>query len=552
MSRFVSRNRVLLSCLLCLVAAGAVLGWWYGLGSPRAVPEAASDKLQCVSYAPFRKPGESPMHAHANVSEERLREDLKILSARSQCVRTYSVIQGMDKVPEVARSLGMKVLMGVWLGRERDKNEVEIREAIRLANAHPDTIRGVVVGNEVLLRRELSPKVLAEYIDQVRTSVPVPVTYADVWEFWSVNTGLARHVSFVTVHILPYWEDHPVGIKDAISHITGTAEAMRKLFDGKDVLIGETGWPSAGRQRDAAVASRVNEARFMREFSVAAAEHKLNYNFIEGFDQPWKRGQEGAMGGNWGVFDSNGLPKFPATGPVAEEPSWYWGWVGAGIGLLALALLGVAWQARGSRVWLPLLAGGAAMGSLVVAQYRYLAIWNRNLLEWSSTLFFCAVTVLTMLLVLRLCAGGLAGRGGAGASTLLGVRVPGMAELWQRRRAHFDLLDWLGICRSILLFGGALMALLLVFDARYRGFPTVLYMLPVLALLLARLTGLRLAGGVEERLLAAVCLFGAIGFALIEGLANGESLRFAATLVLMAGLASDWRYWAAGREPRAA
>lgn len=219
MSRFVSRNRVLLSCLLCLVAAGAVLGWWYGLGSPRSVPEAASDKLQCVSYAPFRKPGESPMHAHANVSEERLREDLKILSARSQCVRTYSVIQGMDKVPEVARSLGMKVLMGVWLGRERDKNEVEIREAIRLANAHPDTIRGVVVGNEVLLRRELSPQVLADYIDQVRTRVPVPVTYADVWEFWSVNTGLARHVSFVTVHILPYWEDHPVGIKDAIGHI---------------------------------------------------------------------------------------------------------------------------------------------------------------------------------------------------------------------------------------------------------------------------------------------------------------------------------------------
>jgi len=106
------------------------------------------------------------------------------------------------------------------------------------------------------------------------------------------------------------------------------------------------GGPGAGRRRRAAVASRVNEARFMREFSQAAADHHLNYNFIEGFDQPWKRGQEGAMGGNWGVFDSDGQPKFPATGPVAEDPHWYRGWLGAAAGaLVALWLLRV-WRVR--------------------------------------------------------------------------------------------------------------------------------------------------------------------------------------------------------------
>lgn len=542
MSDFISRNRSLLTCLFSLLAAVLVLNWWHQEGRPQPMVEAASDKLQCVSYAPFRKPGETPMDAASSVSEERLREDLQILASRSQCVRTYSVIQGMDQVPKVAKSLGMQVLMGAWIGRERDKNEIEIRRAIALANQYPDTVRGVIVGNEVLLRREQSAKTLAEYIDRVRAEVEVPVTYADVWEFWSENVELSKHVSFVTVHILPYWEDHPVGIHEAIGHITATAESMRKLFHGKDVLIGETGWPSAGRQRDAAVASRVNQARFMREFSQAAADHNLNYNFIEGFDQPWKRGQEGAMGGNWGVFDSHGLSKFPATGPVAEDPSWYWGWVGAGIGAVAFSMLALVRGASGRRNWLCVLGAGALTGGLVMAQWRYMGVWNRNVLEWSTTLLFCFMSVAMAIVTLRLILFGRSSFEGR-STAVAGLRVPPMTELWLRRRGRFDWLDWLGVCRTFFLFSGAIMAVLLVVDARYRGFPTVLYMLPAFSFVMARLNGMRLAGAVEERLLAAVCLVGAIIFALMEGFANGESLTFAFVLILMAGLASDGRYW---------
>ena len=180
---FLSRNRSRWMTLLSVLAALLVLAWWRAQGTPQPMVDAADDKLQCVSYAPFRKPGETPLDPGVMVSEARLREDLSVLAARSQCVRTYSVIQGLDKVPEVARSLGMKVLLGVWIGRERDKNDIEIQRAIQLAREYPDTIRGIVVGNEVLLRREQSAQQMAKYIDQVRSAVDVPVTYADVWEF---------------------------------------------------------------------------------------------------------------------------------------------------------------------------------------------------------------------------------------------------------------------------------------------------------------------------------------------------------------------------------
>ncbi len=134
-------------------------------------------------------------------------------------------------------------------------------------------------------------------------------------------------------------------------------------------------------------------------------------------------------------------------------------------------------------------------------------------------------------------------RTGTVHQTEKGLTVPSFNTLWRRRRAHFDALDWLGACRSFLLFAAAIMTLLLVFDARYRGFPTVLYMLPLLGLAMARLAGLRLAGAVEERVLAAVCVLGSIAFVLIEGFANGQSLTFGATVVALVAVATDGRFW---------
>ena len=38
----------------------------------------------------------------------------------------------------------------------------------------------------------------------------MPVTYADVWEFWLRYRDVYEAVDFVTIHILPYWEDFPI------------------------------------------------------------------------------------------------------------------------------------------------------------------------------------------------------------------------------------------------------------------------------------------------------------------------------------------------------
>ena len=242
-----------------LLAAFAGLSWWWAAGRPVELPDAPSARIACVSYAPYRHEGQTPYDPATFISPQQIDADLKALSRRFDCVRTYSQGQGLDAVPAIAGRYGMKVLMGVWIGRDAAANAREIALAAATARAHPQVLRGVIVGNEVLLRGEQSSTALAAYLRQARAALPpaVPVTYADVWEFWLRHPELAASVDYVTVHVLPYWEDDPVPPARAVQHVADVYARVRAAFPGKPVMIGETGWPSAGRPRQGATASVV-------------------------------------------------------------------------------------------------------------------------------------------------------------------------------------------------------------------------------------------------------------------------------------------------------
>ena len=397
--------------LVVAMVAGAL--WWWRIGRPVPLPDAPSARIACVSYAPFRKPGETPLDPHAFVSPERIDADLKALSERFDCVRTYSQGFGLNAVPQIAQKYGMKVLMGIWLGRDKHLNDTEVAMGITTAKAHPEVIRGVIVGNEVLLRGELSPEALSGYVAKVRDALKddhVPVTYADVWEFWLRYPQMANVVDYITIHILPYWEDEPVPPEAAIQHVADVYARMKARFSGRTVMIGETGWPSEGRPRREASASLVNEARYLRDFLRYANSVDMPYNVIEAFDQPWKREQEGTVGGYWGIFDVNAKPKFGMQGPVVEEPNWIVGWYAGAAGAVLFLLTGV-WR-RGlhnvrSRVAL-ILAGFAAATS-IAWQGRRMIYDCRNQLEWVFSGLLCVLSLLTAIYLARRIAARLAG-----------------------------------------------------------------------------------------------------------------------------------------------
>ena len=282
-----------------------IAGLWWWLATPITLARAPIDpaaKLQCVSYAPFRG-AQTPLVPTTQISPEQIAQDLAQLAKITDCVRTYSIENGLDQVPALAAKVGLKVIQGIWLSSNRIKNLAQIAVAVELTKEHPDVITALVVGNEVLLRGEMTTSDLAANIRSVKSRVTVPVTYADVWEFWLRNREVYDAVDFVTIHILPYWEDIPVRAKHAAGHVDDIRKRMAVAFPNKEILIGETGWPSAGRMREGALPSRTNQARVVSEILELAKREKFRVNLIEAYDQPWKRQLEGTVGGYWGLID---------------------------------------------------------------------------------------------------------------------------------------------------------------------------------------------------------------------------------------------------------
>lgn len=491
-------------------------------------PIDPSAKLQCVSYAPFRG-DQTPLDPTTHIDAGQIEQDLKQLTQITDCVRTYSIENGLDQVPSVAAKVGLKVIQGIWLGSNRFKNLTQISTAVRLTKEYPGTITSLVVGNEVLLRGEMTTSDLAAIIRSVKAQVTVPVTYADVWEYWLKNREIYDAVDFVTIHILPYWEDFPIRAKFAAAHVNSIRQRMAVAFPGKEILIGETGWPSEGRMREGALPSRTNQARVVSEILSLAKAQNFRVNLIEAYDQPWKRRLEGTVGGYWGFIDSvRRALKYPPNQPISNFPLWKW-YMGAGMGLSVLVFATALLTLR-RRPWTPrftswlgvgIAATSAGMLLGVAADKMYYESYGfGGWLQWGALL---AAGVASPLL----CANALmSGRGLPTFLELLGPRDG-------KRRPFLAIL--LGLALAVTALIASETALGFVFDPRYRDFPfasLTMAVVPFAMLLVNRpQTGAR---PIAEAVFAGLLAISAVYTLYNEGRDNWQSLWTCAIYLLFA------------------
>jgi exo-beta-1,3-glucanase (GH17 family) len=515
--------------------------WWWiaqpvNLARP---PIDAATRLDCVSYAPYRGQ-QTPLDPAVRLTAQQMSEDLAQLARITPCVRTYSVDNGQDQVPELAAKAGLKVIQGIWLGSDRLKNRHQIDTVVALAKEHPGVISSIVVGNEVLLRGEMTAQDLAAYIRSVKVQVaPIPVTYADVWEYWLKHREIYEAVDFITLHILPYWEDFPIRARHAAAHVDSIRRRVAVAFPAKEIFVGETGWPSAGRMREGALPSRTNQARIVSEVLETARRENYRVNLIEAYDQPWKRALEGTVGGYWGLFDAdNRALKFPPGVRVSNFPAWKWQ-MGAGMVYCALVFL-IALMTQRRKPWPPRWTAWVAVGLSATAGGALLGVAADKLLlesfgisgwvRW-GTLFGAAVLTPVF----------------AAVALIDGRPPPTFVELigpvHARDRTPLSVL--LGLCLAVTAVIGLESALGFVFDPRYRDFPYAQLTMTVLPFALLMLLNRRPEGTrpIAEAVFGGALVLSAAWVVINEGFANWQSVWTCAVWALLG--ATMWRARAA-------
>jgi glucan 1,3-beta-glucosidase len=294
-------------------------------------------------------------------------------------------------------------------------------------------------------------------------------------------------------------------------------------------MIGEVGWPSAGRMRAGALPSPADQARVMADVLERAKRERFHVNVIEAFDQPWKRALEGTVGGHWGLFDDGARArKFVWGEPVSNHPYWPWQAIGgvllAGLVFAAAAWRRAAFEKTNIQVWGAIVVCAVVGGVLAGWAVEIVPVESLGAGGWMRSLAFAALAIAVPIV---------------GAAALSGfVAPPAFASMLgpkpDRVREAFPLL------LGILLLGLAVLAvqsaLALAFDPRYRDFPfapltAAAVPFALNAWIVPRTAGRRM---LAETLAAAVLILSAAFIAWNETLANWQALWFCGALVLVA------------------
>jgi exo-beta-1,3-glucanase (GH17 family)/cellulose synthase/poly-beta-1,6-N-acetylglucosamine synthase-like glycosyltransferase len=320
------------------VSAALSLGVWTAANQPQAVPDFHG-QVGGFAFSPFHR-GETP-EANKFPTEAEIRADLAVANQNTSQIRTYSLQGSLADIPRLAADTKLKITLGAWLDKKLAPDQAELDRLITTANASPNVNR-VMVGNEVLLRGDLTEAQMIHFLDEARAGVHVPVSTAEPWHVWLKHPELANHVDYITVHLLPYWEG--LKIDDSLDYVMDKLARVQAAFPGKKVVIGEVGWPSSGVAIGGAQAGRVNQAEFLRRFFAIAQSKGLDYFVMEAFDQPWKTSFEGRAAGYWGMWDMDRQAKWGLTGDVIENPGWF-NWA-AGAAAAAALLAGLLLSRR--------------------------------------------------------------------------------------------------------------------------------------------------------------------------------------------------------------
>jgi GPH family glycoside/pentoside/hexuronide:cation symporter len=241
------------------------------------------------------------------LSEAQIRQRMQIIAPYTQWVRSFSCTEGNEFIPKIARENGLKTIAGAWISRDRAKNEQEINKLIDLAKSGQVDI--AAVGNEVLLRGELSVAELIGYINRVKKALPgIQVGCVDTYYQFSEHPELVAACDVILANCYPFWEGYD--ISEASIYLQKMHTFVENVAKGKKIIITETGWPSQGNSIHQATPSETNVMKYFINLNNWSKKKEVEVFYFSSFDEAWKVHQEGEIGQGWGIWDEDEKLKY--------------------------------------------------------------------------------------------------------------------------------------------------------------------------------------------------------------------------------------------------
>lgn len=252
-------------------------------------------------------PYEDGQEPGTQISDEQIRRRMEIIKPYTQWIRSFSCTEGNERIPVIAKELGLKTLVGAWLGKSEKINKAEIEGVIKLAKeGHADI---VAVGNEVMYRKDLTEDQLLDYISQVKEALPgIQVGYVDAYYEFANRPRITEACDVILANCYPFWEG--CSQEYSLLYMKDMFNRATKAGNGKKVIISETGWPNVGEKFHGSQPSFENAMRYFINTQIWSKEEDIDIFYFSSFDESWKTSDEGDVGAYWGIWDKNEQLKF--------------------------------------------------------------------------------------------------------------------------------------------------------------------------------------------------------------------------------------------------
>ncbi len=261
------------------------------------------DGIHGISFSAYLE-GQQP---GSIISDEQIKNRMEIIQPYVKWVRSFSCTDGNENIPKIAHEHGLKTLVGAWLGTDEEKNEKEINAVIEVAQKGYADI--IAIGNEVLLRGDLTEDQIIEKMQRVkRTITNIPVGYVDAYFQFSAHPRITEVCDVILANCYPFWEGY--SFEHSLLYMKEMYRQTVRAASGKKVIISETGWPNKGTPDRAAVPSYENAVKYFINTFAWAAEDNIDIFYFSSFDETWKIEAEGDVGAYWGLWDKDGNLKY--------------------------------------------------------------------------------------------------------------------------------------------------------------------------------------------------------------------------------------------------